>query len=124
MGLPHVRRAAANALLRSLIFYPEDRGDTFLRNVDSYNIHAAPHTRRRHSSLCTCLLVTNASSFKTVKTAQCLSAQINEVLSKQADRTCDIPVQMSPCELASDLGLVIPSPVTLTCGVKCFSKNP
>jgi hypothetical protein len=31
-------------------FYPEDGGDTFLRNVGSHKIYKAPHTRRRHSS--------------------------------------------------------------------------
>jgi hypothetical protein len=33
-------------------FYPEDGGDTFLRNVGSiHKIYTAPHDRRRHSSL-------------------------------------------------------------------------
>jgi hypothetical protein len=32
------------------IFYPEDGGDTFLRNVDWPRIYTAPHPRRRHSS--------------------------------------------------------------------------
>jgi hypothetical protein len=31
-------------------FYPEDGGDTFLRNVGSHKIYTAPHPRRRHSS--------------------------------------------------------------------------
>jgi hypothetical protein len=31
-------------------FYPEDGGDTFLRNVGSYKTYTAPHPRRRHSS--------------------------------------------------------------------------
>jgi hypothetical protein len=31
-------------------FYPEDGGDTFLRNVGSHKIYTAPHLRRRHSS--------------------------------------------------------------------------
>jgi hypothetical protein len=31
-------------------FYPEDGGDTFLRNVVSHKIYTAPHPRRRHSS--------------------------------------------------------------------------
>jgi hypothetical protein len=31
-------------------FYPEDEGDTFLRNVGSHKIYTAPHPRRRHSS--------------------------------------------------------------------------
>jgi hypothetical protein len=30
-------------------FYPEDVGDTFLRNVGSHKIYTAPHPRRRHS---------------------------------------------------------------------------
>jgi hypothetical protein len=33
-------------------FYPEDGGDTLLRNVGFHKIHTAPHPRRRHSSLC------------------------------------------------------------------------
>jgi hypothetical protein len=32
------------------LFYPEDGGDTFLRNVGSTKIYTAPHLRRRHSS--------------------------------------------------------------------------
>jgi hypothetical protein len=32
------------------IFYPEDGGDTFLRNVGSHKIYTTPHPRRRHSS--------------------------------------------------------------------------
>jgi hypothetical protein len=31
-------------------FYPEDGGDTFLRNVSSHKIYTAPHLRRRHFS--------------------------------------------------------------------------
>jgi hypothetical protein len=31
-------------------FYPEDGGDTFLRNVGSHKIYMAPRPRRRHSS--------------------------------------------------------------------------
>jgi hypothetical protein len=31
-------------------FYPEDGGDTFLRNVGSHKIYTAPHPRRHHSS--------------------------------------------------------------------------
>jgi hypothetical protein len=31
------------------VFYPEDGGDTFLRNVGSHKIYRAPHFRRRHS---------------------------------------------------------------------------
>jgi hypothetical protein len=31
-------------------FYPEDGGDTFLRNVGSHKIYTASHPRRRHSS--------------------------------------------------------------------------
>jgi hypothetical protein len=31
-------------------FYPEDGGDTFLRNVGSHKIYMVPHPRRRHSS--------------------------------------------------------------------------
>jgi hypothetical protein len=36
--------------LASGFFYPEDGGDTFLRNVSSYKIYTAPHLRRRNSS--------------------------------------------------------------------------
>jgi hypothetical protein len=32
-------------------FYPENGGDTFLRNVGSHKIYKAPRPRRRHSSL-------------------------------------------------------------------------
>jgi hypothetical protein len=32
-------------------FYPEDWGDTFLRNVGSHKIYTAPHPRRRYFSL-------------------------------------------------------------------------
>jgi hypothetical protein len=32
-------------------FYPQDGGDTFLRNVGSHNIYTVPHPRRRHSSV-------------------------------------------------------------------------
>jgi hypothetical protein len=32
------------------IFYPEDGGVTFLRNVGSHKIYTAPHPRRLHSS--------------------------------------------------------------------------
>jgi hypothetical protein len=31
-------------------FYPEDGGDTILRNVGSHKIYTATHPRRRHSS--------------------------------------------------------------------------
>jgi hypothetical protein len=31
-------------------FYPEDGGDTFLRNIGSHKIYTAPHPTRRHSS--------------------------------------------------------------------------
>jgi hypothetical protein len=31
-------------------FYPEDGGDTFLRNVGSHKICTAPHPRKRHAS--------------------------------------------------------------------------
>jgi hypothetical protein len=31
-------------------FYPEDGGDTFLRNVGSHKNYTAPHPRKRHSS--------------------------------------------------------------------------
>jgi hypothetical protein len=34
-------------------YYPEDGGDTFLRNVGSiHKLYKAPYSRRRHSSLC------------------------------------------------------------------------
>jgi hypothetical protein len=31
--------------------YPEDGGDSFLRNVGSHNMYITPHPRRRHSSV-------------------------------------------------------------------------
>jgi hypothetical protein len=31
-------------------FYPEDGGDTFLRNIGSHKIYTAPHPRKQHSS--------------------------------------------------------------------------
>jgi hypothetical protein len=31
-------------------FYPEDRSDTFLRNVGSHKVYTTRHPRRRHSS--------------------------------------------------------------------------
>jgi hypothetical protein len=37
-------------LLACGFFFPEDGGDTFLRNVGSHKIYTAPHPRRRHSS--------------------------------------------------------------------------
>jgi hypothetical protein len=38
-------------VLRSRIFYPEDGGDTILRNIGSIDhIYTAPHPRRRHFS--------------------------------------------------------------------------
>jgi hypothetical protein len=38
-------------------FYPEDGGDTILRNVGSIDyIYTAPHPRRRHSSVCCVVL--------------------------------------------------------------------
>jgi hypothetical protein len=33
--------------------YPEDGGDTFLRDIGSHKIYTAPHPRRRHSALIT-----------------------------------------------------------------------
>jgi hypothetical protein len=36
--------------LASRFLYPEDGGDTFLRNVGLHNIYTAPHPRRQHSS--------------------------------------------------------------------------
>jgi hypothetical protein len=48
-----VCRLLATYLCRFLacgFFYPEDGGDTFLRNVGSHKIYTAPHPRRRHSS--------------------------------------------------------------------------
>jgi hypothetical protein len=42
-------------------FYPEDGGDTFLRNVGSHKIYTAPHPRRRHSSLSP---LSNLNSYK------------------------------------------------------------
>jgi hypothetical protein len=49
----HLWLAAATCsswFLASGFFYPEDGGDTFLRNVGSHKIYTAPHPRRRHSS--------------------------------------------------------------------------
>jgi hypothetical protein len=40
-------------------FYPEDGGDTFLRNVGSYKTYAAPHPRRRHSSFKSPMIASN-----------------------------------------------------------------
>jgi hypothetical protein len=40
----------ANVVPRSLIFYPDDGGGTFLLKVGSYKSHTASHSRRRHSS--------------------------------------------------------------------------
>jgi hypothetical protein len=31
-------------------FYPEDGGDTFLRNIGSHKNYTVPHPRKRHSS--------------------------------------------------------------------------
>jgi hypothetical protein len=42
--------AWATQFLALGLFYPEDGGDTFLRNVSSHKIYAVPHPRRRHSS--------------------------------------------------------------------------
>jgi hypothetical protein len=36
---------------RLRIFYPEDGGDTFFRNVGLHKIYTAPHPSRRHSLL-------------------------------------------------------------------------
>jgi hypothetical protein len=41
--------------LASGFLYPEDGGDTFLRNVGSHKIYTAPRPRRRHSSSTKCL---------------------------------------------------------------------
>jgi hypothetical protein len=46
-------RSAAICSLWFLVrgfFYPEDSGDTFLRNVCSHKVYTAPHSRRRRSS--------------------------------------------------------------------------
>jgi hypothetical protein len=44
------------------LFYPEDGGNTFLRNVGSHKIYTAPHPRRRHSLfygyVCFCIRLT------------------------------------------------------------------
>jgi hypothetical protein len=37
--------------LVAVFSYTEYGGNTFLRNVCSYNTHRAPHLRRRHSSM-------------------------------------------------------------------------
>jgi hypothetical protein len=36
--------------LHTNFFYPDDGGDTLLRNVGSHKNYMAPHPRRRHSS--------------------------------------------------------------------------
>jgi hypothetical protein len=36
--------------LSRLLLFPDDGGDTFLRNVGSFKIHSASHPRIRHSS--------------------------------------------------------------------------
>jgi hypothetical protein len=41
---------ASRWFLASGFFYPEDGGDTFLRNVCSHKIYKVPHPRIRHSS--------------------------------------------------------------------------
>jgi hypothetical protein len=38
------------ATIKGRVFYPEDGGDTFLRNVGSRNIYTAPQPRRRNFS--------------------------------------------------------------------------
>jgi hypothetical protein len=43
-GIPQSHRR------ENLKFYPDDRGDTLLRNVGFHKIHRTPHRRRRHSS--------------------------------------------------------------------------
>jgi hypothetical protein len=42
----------ASQLLKLFLafLYPEDEGDTFLRNVGSHKTYTAPHPRTRHSS--------------------------------------------------------------------------
>jgi hypothetical protein len=47
-------------------FYPEDGGDTFLRNVCSHKIYTAPHLRRRHSS-CLHLFCKGGAAYKSLE---------------------------------------------------------
>jgi hypothetical protein len=37
--------------MKNVVFWDEDRGDTFLRNVGSQKIYTTTHPRRRPSSL-------------------------------------------------------------------------
>jgi hypothetical protein len=45
-----VFRDVAQTVATCGFFYPEDRGDTFLRNIGSHKIYTAPHPRKRQSS--------------------------------------------------------------------------
>jgi hypothetical protein len=56
---------------QSRIFYPEDGGDTFLRNIGSHTIYTAPHPRRRHSSYYLFLSIMNLR-------AQCFDVKVHE----------------------------------------------
>jgi hypothetical protein len=47
----HIAAATCSSwFLTRGFFYPEDGGDTFLRNFGSHKSYTAPHPRRRHSS--------------------------------------------------------------------------
>jgi hypothetical protein len=45
-----VLQSPVHAGLSRGFFYPEDGGDTFLRNVGSHKVYTAPRPGRRHSS--------------------------------------------------------------------------
>jgi hypothetical protein len=64
---------------RSLIFYPEDGGDMFLRNDGSYNIYTTPHPRKRHSSRhinCTHVVIFNTNTVN-IPTSQTFRSYCN-----------------------------------------------
>jgi hypothetical protein len=46
----HTTATCSRWFLARGFFYPEDGGDTFLRNVGSHKKYTAPHPRNRHSS--------------------------------------------------------------------------
>jgi hypothetical protein len=49
-------------------FYPEDGGDTFLRNVNSHKLYTAPHPRRRNSSTSAIARISSRSNVNNVIT--------------------------------------------------------
>jgi hypothetical protein len=59
-------------------FYPEDGGDTFLRNVGWWKIYTAPHPRKRHSwyyncgsSRLKCVTLSFTLSFLDISVSKC-----------------------------------------------------